>query len=277
MNSRNRRLFRVNPLALALVFSSFLSLLPSVASAAGPGKPHGGGVLATTTAPPVVQTWTLINGNQVEGALVAYSMQSRIITLRIASDRIAHLTPRDLTALSKLKWLSSPVVIKAIQSYRWPDGWGWTLAEALAAPVMGILLGGYLCYWLAAGLVMREKRAALAATSFLRSLLRVALIVCLTGFMVHAANVALGSSPLASAVRGVALAFGVVATFILISFQTGGDYAQSAVMGLGTVLTGLILGTLLGAVGFFLLPQALGQPGLDQWLTNRLLNPLGLV
>ncbi len=277
MNSKTRRLWRASHLALALILFSVFPLTPPALEASEPGENLMPVVLADAGLSPAVQTWTLVNGKQVEGALVAYSMQSRLITLKLRDDRTAILTPRDLTTLSKLKWLTSPIVVKAIQSYRWPDGWRWTLAKALAAPTTGLSLGAFLVFWLSASLVMGEKRFGQAAASFLRCLLYVALIGCVTAFMIHATHVALGNSPLSPVVRGAALCFGLVAALIMVSCRVGGDYAQTAAMGLGTVLTGLVLGCLLATGGFFLLPHMFEQPGLDQWLTDRLLSPLGLV
>ncbi len=228
-------------------------------------------------APPAVHTWRLASGDKVEGALVAYSMQSRIITLQLHDGRRAHVAPRDLTALSKLKWLASPVFLDALSQYRFPDGAVFHVIEGLAAPVTGAFLGVFLSFWMGVSMVIGEKKVGKAAFSFLRCVLYVAVVIVALGFVLHAISLSLGDSPLAPTIHGFVIVAAFVAFLLVTSFRVASDYGESGAMGFGAVMTGLVSGLILATVTLYLLPRFLEQPGLDEWFTDRLLSPLGLV
>ncbi|MCB1232691.1 MAG: hypothetical protein KDN19_20775 [Verrucomicrobiae bacterium] len=225
---------------------------------------------------PAVHTWNLAAGGEVEGSLVAYSLQSRIITLELTNGKTVHLGPRDLTAISKLKWLASPAFMDALKRYSVPKDVELTIASNLAAPVIGSILGAFLAFWMAASMVMGNKRITRAVGSFAICVGYFLLVTAITGFALHAISSNLGDSPVAPLMHAVALSFGLVAMAIILSCRIGSDYGESGIVGLGTLSVALINGLILATITVYLLPRFLEAPGIDDWFTDRLLAPLGL-
>ena len=226
--------------------------------------------------PPAIQTWELATGGTVEASIVGYSLQNRIITLQNKEGSTAHIAPRDLTALSKLKWLTSPVFITTIRGYQPPKVASLTVASALVSPALGTLLGAFLAFWFSVSMVNGQKMLRRATITFSICVLYVIIIGASAAFMLRGISIGLGDSPVAPMIHSAVLVGSVVALIAIISNRIGGDYGTSGGSGFGIVMVGLGIGLIMATVTLYVLPRTLEQPGLDEWFTDRLLMPLGL-
>lgn len=256
------------PFLFAFVLGIFFLLEPSPSFAANTNDPGA--------APRATHTWHLAKGGEIDAALVAYSMQSRMLTLRTQTGSTAYVGPRELTAVSKLRWLTSPIFFEALRSYRFPQGAGLHATQILFAPTFILLLGLFLCFWIGTGMVTGEKRFAVAAMSFGWSVLWVVGLSIALAFSLHSISVALGDSPIAPAIGTATIAVFAVGTAVILSGRVASDYSESGVTGAGAVAASGAIALVFAVIALYAVPRVLGQPGIDDWFTDRLLVPLGL-
>lgn len=244
--------------------------LLAVSSALAGAAPGG------TDPAPAVQSLTFTNGQEIHAAITGYSLQSRTITLETPGNQRIQVGPRDLTAGSKLKWLSSPAFVQTMRHYNPPADAVAATVRQMAGPVFAVILGGFLSFWLAVALIGGQKRMLRAATTYSKVAALAVLIATATLFVTYSVSKSLGDSPVAPMVQSACLLVGIVAFVSMANSRIGTDYDFSGGTAFGAILlsAGLSVGLGIGLLHF--LPLWLGRPGVDVWLTDQLLAPLGL-
>lgn len=225
---------------------------------------------------PRIHTLRLANGDLIDGTITGYSLQSRVLTLQLLNGTTTHVSPRDLTAMSKLAWLTSPAFKETLAQYRPSNQAIATAIERIVPPLFAVALAGLLCFWGGVALVGAPKRIGRATLSYLKSLLHAVVLFIALLFALYGVERALGDSPVAPLVHGALLAVAVVATVLILSNQIGNDYDLSTWMGFSIVVTSSGIATLSAVTILYLLPRWMERPGIDDWFTDRLLVPLGL-
>lgn len=229
-----------------------------------------------TAAEPRIHTLRLANGDLIDATITGYSLQSRVLTLQLINGTTTHVSPRDLTAMSKLVWLTSPAFKETLAQYR-PSNQAIAIAiERLVPPLLVTLLAGFLCFWGGVALVGAPKRIGRASLSYVKSLFHAVVLFIALVFALYGVERALGNSPVAPLIHGVLFAVAIIATVLILSNQIGGDYDLSTWMGFSIVVTSTGIGALSAVTLLYLLPRFMERPGIDDWFTDRLLVPLGL-
>jgi hypothetical protein len=223
-----------------------------------------------------IKIWTLANGEQIQASVVAYSRQSKILTLELPNGAWVHIAPRDLNGASKLQWLFSDPFIQSLSGYSMPGKARMALLRTFGAIGAGAVLALFLAFWISVTFIKGNKSLRRALLTFLK-ITAVTLGVIVLGWGVHWGLDSLASQTVmadfvTSAILGVSLA---LVLFLACRF-VGHDYGSSTWDGITTL--GLM--TLLFAIGslvmFIGLPRLLNQPGIDEWLTEQVLTPMEL-
>ena len=223
-----------------------------------------------------IETWTMRDGRQIHATIKSYNLTTKILTLETPDFHTSHVSPRDLTGASKLRWLKSDAFLLALSTYQPPEGSGAFVLRLFGAIVLTALLFVFGTFWLTTAIFTGERQMRHAARVFLRGLLITILFASVAAFFAwffdrfagHLRSVQI----LGSAV--------VVVTFLLCIIQIAktlsGYFSISRlsallVMAAHTVLTGLAV-----FFFFYMLPILLNREGVDDWLTDSVLVPLGL-
>jgi hypothetical protein len=259
---------RVILIALALVLFVFIHPVATAAPGNEPGSSSAVGAH--------LQSLTLADGEKIEAAIVAYSLQSRTISLKLANGQVGHIAPRDLTAMSKLKWLMSPAFVKAVKNYQPPGNAPFTVAKVLIGPGIACLLGVFIAFWISVSVISSHKRIGRAAGTYLHSVVFAFAVAVATALVAFGVAKGLGNSPIAPMIHSAVVLSGVFTVISRISCVIADDYSISGASGLGTVMLTLGAGFVLAASSLYLLPRFMEWPGIDDWFTDRLLAPLGL-
>jgi hypothetical protein len=230
----------------------------------------------TSADPPTLHFLRLANGNELNASIVDYSLQSRVLTLQLINGQTVHVSPRDLTAMSKLTWLLSPAFAQTLQHYQPSDKAIATAIERLALPVVGMLVAVFLFFWWAVTVISGQKRIIRAGKTFMKSGLQVLLIAIALAVAHSSVAKALAESPVAPMLHSILFTVAFCAMIMLASNQIGVDYDLSGWMGFGVILTTAGIGLVIATCTLYLLPRYLERPGLDDWFTDQLLVPLGL-
>jgi hypothetical protein len=254
-------------LAAGWAFAIGLATAAPIASAAPPKK---------SAEPATLHTLTLANGDELSASIIAYSLHSRVITLQLINGRTAYVAPRDLTAMSKLTWLTSPAFIENLQNYRPSEKAIASVVERMIGPLAGVFLGGLLSFWLAITFVGGQKRFYRAAKTYSKSVFQALLIALALSAAHYGVAKGLGDSPVAPMIHSALLMVALFAVVTVVSNQIGVDYDFSGWMGFGVMMAGAGIALVLATSTLYLLPRYLEQPGLDDWFTDQLLVPLGL-
>ena len=234
----------------------------------------GSGTQGSSSAPQ--QSWTLADGTQIQASLENYSLQTRLLSFELPSGEIIQEPPSNLTALSKLKWLTSDAFLAAVENYRPPEGAALTVATRLGLPVLVLLTGVFFTFWAGIAIVSGERKLKPAAFAFLKSIFWAIAIVILTGIALRIVAESFGTSPIAPFFQTLLIGGGVLAIVGLASFQVGSGYGLSGGSGIGAVLLGGTITLITSVVTLYLIPRFLQRPGIDDWFTDHLLMPLGL-
>lgn len=223
-----------------------------------------------------VQNWTLADGTKVQASLVDYSLNSRIISLRHPDGHTSQIHPQDLTALSKLKWLSSDAFLRAVETYQPPEGAAFTVFSRLAIPVTIFVIGFFLAFWFGAATISGERKVKPAFFAFIKSGFATLIVLAIAGFALRAVAEAFGTSPMAPFFQMTIAGGALLSILALASFQVGGGYGLSGGAGIGAVMLSCSVAFVFSAITLYLLPRVLQRPGIDDWFTDHLLAPLGL-
>ncbi|MCB1092096.1 MAG: hypothetical protein KDL87_11225 [Verrucomicrobiae bacterium] len=225
---------------------------------------------------PPIQLLKLADGQEVHASITGYSLQSRVITLQRIDGSIFHVAPRDLTAMSKLKWLTSPAFTETLKSYRPTNKALAVVIAKLTTPTLAAFLTGFLSFWMAAGLVSGQKKIGLAMKTYSKSIFISLLISGVTGVAMFAVSDALGDSPVTPMAISAACMAGLIALTLVTSSQIAGDYDLAGTGGFGVVTAATAICGVIAVSVLYLLPRYLNEPGIDDWFTDQLLVPLGL-
>lgn len=240
-----------------------------------PARPLSAAPLPRGDASPI-HNLRLANGDYLNASIEGYSLQSRVITLRLINGSTTYVAPRELTAMSKLIWLTSPAFQETLKTFRPTNHAIARVIERLVGPAAGVFLAGLLCFWLSAAFFGCQKKLLRATATYSKAIGQTVLIAVVTGAAMLAVSRALEDSPVLPMVHGILGFAGFIAAFFVVSFQTGSDYDISGAAGFGVVALAGGIGLTLATVTLYLIPRFLERPGLDDWFTDHLLAPLGL-
>lgn len=223
-----------------------------------------------------MQSFTLAAGGHLEAAIVGYSLQSRVITMKLPNGQTSYVAPRDLTAMSKLKWLASPAFFDAAKQLRLPEDWLMSVVKNVWGPVLGVMIAGFFCFWGGVSLISGVRTMPRAAKTYGKMLGLGFLVILAAVLAQYALALALKDVAILPMIRSAILVGGFLLALLTAYGQIGNDYVLSGGPQFGVVMaTGGIAFTL-ATVLLYLVPRFLNRPGLDDWFTDSLLAPLGL-
>lgn len=225
---------------------------------------------------PSEQSWTLADGTRLRASITEYNLKTRLVSLRQSNGNLLRISPRDLTAMSKLKWLTSAAFMDAIQNYEAPRGALPVFIKRASLPLLGLLLGLFLAFWLGAAAVSGERKIAPALGAYFKSLLWAVTVLLLTAFALRAVADSFGASPMAPFFQALLVGVALLSILGLASFQVGSGYGLDGGSGIGAVMLGAAIAFSVSVFTFYVVPRFLQRPGIDDWFTDRLLSPLGL-
>lgn len=257
------------PAALRVLFAALAPAIVQAAPAAAPSSPR----ISPDNSRMLV--WRLDGDREIVGSIEGYSMQSRVISLRQPGGLVVHVSPRDLTAASKWQWYGSPEFREVARSQPLDSRELLRISKILAGPAAGVLFGAFLSFWASLSLFSGQTRMLRAAKSYLKAAGISLVIGAAAVFTAQACAMGLSGSPVAGPARDTILVAAVIVALLVVTSQVATDYDLAGLNSFASVAAGALILFLGSGVTLYLLPRLLERPGLDDWVTDRLLAPLG--